>query len=55
MLVDEILGELGLDGLDSPEQLVLFGQHVARRGGFLSPLGISLQTHALLHRTREKI
>ena len=55
LLVDEILRELGLVSLDSPEQLALFGEHLARRGGFLTPLGTSLQTQAMLHRTRAKI
>lgn len=54
-LVDEILRELQLDNLESPEQLALFGEHLARRGGFLSPLGASLKTQALLHRTRANL
>ena len=51
----EVLQELGLQTLHSPEHLALFGQTLARRGGFLSPLGTSLQTQALMHRARESI
>ena len=55
VIIDEILGELGLETLDSPEQLALFGERLARRGGFLAPLGTSLQIQAGLHRTRARI
>lgn len=54
-IIDEILGELGLETLDSPEQLALFGECLSRRGGFLSPLGTSLQIQARLHRTRTRM
>ncbi|MBA3500220.1 MAG: hypothetical protein M4D80_09930 [Myxococcota bacterium] len=54
-IIDEILRELGLDTLESPEQLALFGQRLARRGGFLSPLGASLQIQASMHQTRARI
>jgi hypothetical protein len=55
IIIDEILGELGLVTLESPEHLAQFGERLARRGGFLSPLGASLQIQAQLHQTRRRL
>lgn len=51
----EILGELGLATLSSSEQLAAFGERLALREGFLGALGVSIQTHAMLRKTRAKL
>jgi hypothetical protein len=48
----EVLSELGLTHLRSEEDLGRFGEALARRGGFLAPLGASIQTLAFMHRAR---
>lgn len=44
----EVLGELGVERLSSPQDLGAFGDALALRGGFLAAVGVSLKTHAML-------
>lgn len=55
VVIAEVLEELGVENLDTPEHLVRFGEALARRGGFMAALGTSLQTQAMLHQTRAKL
>lgn len=48
----EILDELGLDELGSPEDSARFGQRLIARGGVLASIGRSIKIQALLHGAR---
>jgi hypothetical protein len=48
-LIDEVLPELEIVELKTPEERRRFGEALVRRGGMLAVLGRAIQTQAILH------
>ena len=51
-LVEEVLGEMGVSKLETPEHRLDFGRRLVKRGGLYAVLGHSIQTQAILHGAR---
>jgi hypothetical protein len=51
-LLREILAEMGLEVLETVDELAAFGDRLTTRGGFPGALGVVLKTHATLRGAR---
>ena len=50
----ELLNELGLEVIESPDDRLRFGNALIARGGLLEAVGRSIKVQALLHGAREQ-
>ena len=49
LLIEEIMRELGLPELETPNHRVRFGNRLIQRGGLLESLGRAIKIQAILH------
>jgi hypothetical protein len=54
-LATEILADLELDRLDSPDERFQFGQALTARGGIHRILGKAVEAQAILHGAKERV
>jgi hypothetical protein len=47
-VVEECLGEAGLESVSTPQEFLSFGQTLVKRGGFMEVVGRSIMARALI-------